>query len=91
MGNAIDLAARSLWLTLRDDGGWWSVSSLTHHWRPVFADFEVRDHLERLHRLGFLERRPLDPRAPAQMTYAVTSSCQALPGYQLAPQRRTTA
>ena len=83
MGNAIGIEARALWLSLRNEGGWWSVSNLTRHWCPAFPDFGVLDHLGTLRRLGFLERRALGPHAPNTMTYAVTSSCQALPGYEL--------
>lgn len=88
MGNAIGIEARALWLSVRNEGGWWSVSELTHYWRPGLHEEEVQRHLENLHRMGFLEARargPQTPRSLHQLTYAVTSNCQALPGYELSP------
>jgi hypothetical protein len=79
MGNAITQDARALWLMLRNDGGWWTVSQLTHHWRPTFAKEEVQHMLDALVASRFVELR-------AQVhlqTYCITSSCLPLPGLLL--------
>lgn len=79
MGNAITLEARSMWLMLRRDGGWWSASMLTHHWRPTFARSEVDAMLAALLAGNFIEERV----QLSALNYCVTSSCLPLPGYSL--------
>lgn len=76
MGNAITVDARALWVFIRNSGGWWSVSMLTHHWRPTFADHEVEAHMGALVRGRFLvERMQL-----GTVQFCVTSDCLHLPG-----------
>lgn len=77
MGNALDANARALWLMVRNDGGWWTVSQLTHYWRTTFSAGEVQDYLEALRKGGFLARKAVPGMAWA---YAVTPECKPLPG-----------
>ncbi|MFM9902165.1 MAG: hypothetical protein ACKVOT_14230 [Polaromonas sp.] len=75
MGNAITSDVRALWLFLRSDGGWWTVSMLTHHWRPTFALFEVQAAIDALEAGGFIDSKPqLNSRS-----YCFTSDCKSLP------------
>lgn len=82
MGNAINQDARALWISLRNDGGWWTAHRLTQHWSPTFAEFEVENYLQALHAGGFVAQR--SDLVPRQASYAVTSECNVLPGL-LAP------
>lgn len=80
MGNALDTSARHLWLMVRNDGGWWTVSQLAHYWRPTFTKGEVHDYLEALRKGGFLARKA----APGPVwAYAVTAECKPLPGLSI--------
>jgi hypothetical protein len=79
MGNAINQDARALWLMMRRDGGWWSASMLTHHWRPTFVIGEITAHLDALAAGGFLQERE----QLGTKNYCVTSSCTPLPGCSL--------
>lgn len=81
MGNAINQDARAIWLTLVSDGGWWSASMLSHHWRPTYAVHEVEDFLQALATGGFLVKR----QQLSATQYAFTSDCKQLPGGVAAP------
>ena len=81
MGNALDASSRALWLMVRNDAGWWTASQLTHYWRPTFSTPEVQDQLIALHKHGFLERRATS--SSSVWAYAVTPTCQPLPGLSL--------
>jgi hypothetical protein len=89
MGNAIDLNARALWLSLRNQGGWWSAMNLMVHWSPTFSVDEVVAHLKALHRGGFVAEQEVSPHQVRVKTYAVTPLCRPLPGYDVPPQRRS--
>lgn len=75
MGNAITQDVRALWLMLRNDGGWWSVSMLTHHWRPTFQPHEVQQAMDALEAGGFVVSRAQS----TCLSYGITSDCKALP------------
>jgi len=79
MGNAITHDARALWLMLRKDGGWWSASMLTHHWRPTFDIYEMNTMLNALVAGGIVQSRK---QVDADQ-YCVTSDCLELPGTTL--------
>lgn len=75
MGNAITQDVRALYLMLHRDGGWWTVSMLTHYWRPTFAPHEVQQAMDALVAGGFVVTRlQLN-----SLIYGVTSDCKALP------------
>lgn len=76
MGNAITQEARALWLMLMRNGGWWTVSELTHHWRPTFQSFEVLEALEALKAGNFLDSRI---EVSGKRSYAFTTGCNRLP------------
>ena len=84
-GSAITQDVRALWLMLRREGGWWSVSMLTHHWRPTFAPHEVQQALDALESGGFAVSRD----QLTALQYCVTPECQALPSTQ--PVQQTTS
>ncbi len=79
-GNAITQDSRALWLMLRNDGGWWTVNQLVHHWRPTYQAWELEELLSALQGAGFLERRS---QGPGHLTWGVTSACLPLPGLSL--------
>lgn len=81
MGNAITQDTRALWLMLKRDGGWWTVSMLTHHWRPTFAPHEVQQAVDALEAGGFLDSRT----QLGSRLYAFTSGCNELPDLQPLP------
>jgi hypothetical protein len=83
MGNAITQDVRALWLMLRDNGGWWTVAMLTHHWRPTFDPREVQQAMDALEAGGFVTSR----NQATQPTYCVTSDCKVLPGLDQAGQQ----
>ncbi|MBI2770019.1 MAG: hypothetical protein HYX47_10375 [Burkholderiales bacterium] len=79
MGNAITPDSRALWLMLARNGNWWTVKTLVHHWRPTFTAVELDDLLRPLVGHGYVMVRD---KSAAEPTYAVTSDCFALPGYE---------
>lgn len=78
MGNAINQDSRALWLGMRRQGGWWTVTTLVRLWSPTFAAWEVQQMLDGLAAGGFVMSR--DDVSPGSISYAVTSECNALPG-----------
>ena len=78
MGNAITPECRAVWLTLARLGGWWTVKTIVRHFRPTFAEFEVIDIVQALQPGGYLVGRAMVP--GGQLSYAVTSECNPLPG-----------
>lgn len=81
MGNAITPDARALWLMLARQGGWWTVKNITQFWTPTFVDYEVEDLLQTLVPGGYVMSRQVNP---GQVSFAVTSECNPLPGIQYA-------
>ena len=78
MGNAITQDTRALWLTLQADGGWWTVTMLTHHWRPTYQPYEVQQAVDALEAGGHLDSRD----QAGTRIYGVTSGCKVLPAPQ---------
>lgn len=83
MGNAINYEARMVWLGIRRQGGWWTISLLRQQWGNTFADYELQEALDALVKGGFLEKRDHNTQAPS---YCHTSSCLHLPGDEPAAQ-----
>ena len=85
MGNAITQDVRALWLMLQSDGGWWTVSMLTHYWRPTFATCEIHEAMDALEAGGFIQSR----QQATNLSYGFTSECKSLP--ELPPIRQPGA
>lgn len=78
MGNAITQDVRALWLMLRNDGGWWTVSMLTHYWRPTFATYEVQQAMDALEAGGFV----MSQGQKHSLIYCITSDSKVLPDFE---------
>lgn len=87
MGNAITLDMRALWLMLRNDSGHWTVSELTHFWRPTFDREEVQRILDAMAGMGFVKRSAQV--ASTKYAYCVTADCIPMPGLSTQPGSRT--
>lgn len=83
MGNAITYEARMVWLGMRRQGGWWTLSLLRQQWAGALAEFELQDAVDALVAGRFLERRDNATHSPS---YCHTSSCLTLPGHELIAQ-----
>lgn len=78
MGDPITQDVRALWLRLRQDGGWWTLDMLTHHWKPTHIPRTVQHAMDALEAGSFVESRDQTTR----LSYRVTSDCETLPGFE---------
>jgi hypothetical protein len=72
--------SRFVWLTLARQGGWWTAKGIVQFWKPTFAEFEINDIVRALLAGRFLVSREVNP---GEISYAVTSECTPLPGFDL--------
>ena len=75
MVNGITQVVRALWLMLKTDGGWWTMTMFAHHWRPTFEPHDVQQAVDALEAGGFIES--LDQ--AGSRIYGLTPNCEALP------------
>lgn len=81
----IDMDARMIWMSLRNEARAMTAAEVRAYWRPTFTDHQVVDVLGRL--VAGKHLRAIVPPHRGERIYFVIDGCVPLPGFAVAAPR----